>query len=475
MEGPPALAPRPDDPEFPQQRRGPEYLQERNKFLELWKMKATAAAGKPFSAEHDIFYTALDAVFDFGFGTSVEHRALIPQIRMLQGSSEKNELNAKAAEFPVAPIHPTLEAAIKTADNLTGVATTGFPDIAWWFIGLKPSVRSMRALRKAFFKEQVQKAVERYEGQVQDSSDSYVKSAVDLIIHWETIFAGKENREPVYWSDAMNDEVSISSSVAWICRSGNDTTSTTLCWGVKFLSDNPACQQQLRKSLRAAHLNATEDKRLPSHEEITGASIPYLEAVTEEMLRIAHTAIGQERQCKEDTIVLGRHIPKCTTVFIPNKGPSFTEPSFEVDEKLRSSSSRTAAEERGLRTWGQEGMDEFRPERWLTKSDNGELVFDALAGPTLPFGLGLRGCFGRKLAYLELRLLATQLVWSFDFRACGESLAKAVFSKFGGFVSHVGCKSIASASDLAESSNQVLTLAWVTSEVTTQSYTSISK
>ncbi|KAL2875433.1 hypothetical protein SGCOL_009343 [Colletotrichum sp. CLE4] len=404
-------------PSFLNKVAAPNIYKSATNLLELWKMKTAAAAGKPFSAEHDIFYTALDAVFDFGFGTSVEHRALIPQIEMLREGSGKNALNAKATEFPVAPIHPTLEAAIKTADNITGVAATGFPDIAWWFIGLKPSVRSMRTLRKEFFREQVQKAVGRYEGQAQNSSDSYVKSAVDLIIHRETIFAGKENREPVYWSDAMNDEL-LGFVVA-----GHDTTSTTLCWGVKFLSDNPACQQQLRKSLRAAHLNAVEDKRLPSHEEITRASIPYLEAVIEEMLRLAHTAIGQERQCKEDTIVLGRHIPKGTTVFIPNKGPSFTEPSFEVDEKLRSSSSRTAAEERGLRAWGQEGMDEFRPERWLTKSDNGELVFDALAGPTLPFGLGLRGCFGRKLAYLELRLLVTLLVWSFDFRACDENLS----------------------------------------------------
>ncbi|KAJ0325051.1 hypothetical protein COL5a_007555 [Colletotrichum fioriniae] len=395
------------------------YKSARN-LLELWNMK-TAATGKPFSAEQDIFYTALDAVFDFGFGSSVEHRALIPQIKMLQSGSENkagvDASNAKAVSFPVAPIHPTLETAIKTADNVTGVAATGFPDIAWWLIGLKPSVRSMRTFRKAFFKEQVQKAVERYEGQAQDDGDSYVKSAVDLMIHRETVFAGKENRKPVYWSDAMNDEL-LGFVVA-----GHDTTSTTLCWGVKFLSDNPACQQQLRESLRAAHQNAISDDRLPSHEEITGASIPYLDAVVEEMLRLSHTAVGQERQAKEDTIVLGRHIPKGTTVFIPNRGPSFTEPGFEVDEKLRSASSRTAAEERGLRVWGSDGMDKFRPERWLTKSDKGEVVFDALAGPTLPFGLGLRGCFGRKLAYLELRLLVTLLVWSFDFRTCDESLS----------------------------------------------------
>ncbi|OHE96840.1 cytochrome P450 [Colletotrichum orchidophilum] len=389
--------------------------------LDVWKMKAKAAAGKPFGAERDIFYTALDAVFDFGFGSSVEHRALIPQIEMLQADNEKkppvDESNPTAVEFPGAPIHPTLETAIQTADNIMGVAATGFLKIAWWFIGIKPSVRSMRALRTGFLKDQVHKAVERHRGEGQDGSDSYVKSAVDLIIQRETTFAKKENREPVYWSDAMRDEL-----LGFIVA-GHDTTSTTLCWGVKFLSDNPACQQRLREALLATHADAVADDRLPSHEEITGANIPYLEAVVEEMLRLAHTTLNQDRQCKEDTIVLGHRIPKGTTVFIPNKGPSFTESGFDIDEKLRSPSSRTAAVERGVREWSNEGMGDFYPERWLSKNDDGEEVYDALAGPTMPFGLGLRGCFGRKLAYMELRLIVTLLVWTFDFRSCGEELS----------------------------------------------------
>ena len=40
------------------------------------------------------------------------------------------------------------------------------------------------------------------------------------------------------------------------------------------------------------------------------------------------------------------------------------------------------------------------------------------AGPTLPFGLGVRGCFGRRLAYLELRILVTLLVWHLEFLPC---------------------------------------------------------
>jgi len=42
-------------------------------------------------------------------------------------------------------------------------------------------------------------------------------------------------------------------------------------------------------------------------------------------------------------------------------------------------------------------------------------VFDPMAGPTLAFGLGPRGCFGRKFALLEMKILFSLMVWKFEF------------------------------------------------------------
>ncbi|KAL6695221.1 cytochrome P450 [Trichoderma pleuroticola] len=51
----------------------------------------------------------------------------------------------------------------------------------------------------------------------------------------------------------------------------------------------------------------------------------------------------------------------------------------------------------------------FKPERWLNRSegDNRE--------QSQPFLLGPRGCIGRNLAMMELRLVMSKLLWHFDF------------------------------------------------------------
>ncbi|KAK1706704.1 cytochrome P450, partial [Colletotrichum lupini] len=196
---------------------------------------------------------------------------------------------------------------------------------------------------------------------------------------------------------------------------GHDTTNTTLCWGIKFIADGQAVQQRLFESIRSFHTAASSEGGLPTHSEICEANIPYLDAVIEEMLRLAHTATSQDRVCKEDTVILGHVIPKGTTVIVPNRGSSFTEPGYEIEERLRSPSSRKAA------TDFRDGK--VKPDRWLVRDEKGNDEYDGSAGPTLPFGLGLRGCFGRKLAYMEMKLLITLLIWSFEFQECPENLS----------------------------------------------------
>lgn len=200
---------------------------------------------------------------------------------------------------------------------------------------------------------------------------------------------------------------------------GHDTTSTTLCWGVKLLADHPSVQQRVRNDLQAAFPEAKAEGRLPSVAEITKASIPYLEATMEEILRVGNTVPIIDRDAVQDTTLLGHFVPKGTHVFFLNTGPSFLEPAFDIDESLRSPQ---AARDSKVGVWAAEDIGAFRPSRWLA-NENGKEVFNSQAGPINGFGLGLRGCYGRRLAYLELRLLLTVFLWTFEFHKCPEELS----------------------------------------------------
>lgn len=196
---------------------------------------------------------------------------------------------------------------------------------------------------------------------------------------------------------------------------GHDTSSTTTLWGLKCLSDNQAPQRHLRSILQASLGAAWAEKRDPSVREIVGTNLPYLDAVTEEILRCAGTIPCIDRQATADTEVLGHRVPKGTTMYILSNGPSIKSPAFEIDEHRRSQTCQDAKQDgRSRSEWNPGDMGWFKPERWLVSA--GE--FSREAGPQLAFSLGTRNCYGKRLAYLELRIFIVQIVWNFELLPC---------------------------------------------------------
>ncbi|GJC80907.1 cytochrome P450 monooxygenase TRI13 [Colletotrichum liriopes] len=377
-------------PQFLNRVAAPNIYTSATNLVDLWKMKARIADGRTFSAEQDIFFTALDAVLDFGFSDSYPHRALKPQLESLRSLEDRPVKSAHGlpastdpAEFAVVQPHESIQAILVAGDLVQEVADSGFVKLAWWWKRLQPQASKLIKMRSEFVKEQATLAMNKLHQDTDEENESWVKSAVELIMQRERKFARKEGRDPVYWSPAMKDE-----------------------------------------DLWAAHAEAHAENRPPSHDEISKAKIPYLDAVIEEILRLAHTSPVVERQCTQDTVILGHHIPKDTLIIFPNSGPSFTSPAVEINEKLRSETSQLAAKERGTRSWPVDDVGVFRPERWLVlDQETGKEAYDATAGPTIPFGLGTRGCFGRKLAYLEMKLLVTLIIWNFELLPCDEEIS----------------------------------------------------
>lgn len=203
----------------------------------------------------------------------------------------------------------------------------------------------------------------------------------------------------------------------------HDTTSTALNWSLKFLADNQSVQAKLRSALRSAHPVAVAENRKPTAQEIAKTSIPYRDAVQEECLRCSLTEPSVVRKATVDTDILGCRIPKGTDVFFMGNGPSIFSPAFHIDDSLRSQGALAAKERIG--SWDPEDMAMFNPERWLVEPSEGgeEKEFSAAAGPLLTFGLGPRGCYGRRMAYIEMRIFLTLVVWNFELQRCPEALS----------------------------------------------------
>ena len=202
---------------------------------------------------------------------------------------------------------------------------------------------------------------------------------------------------------------------------GHETTATAVTWGLKYLSDSPQVQQRLRTDLLTEFSDAAAARTNPSAEDIAKHNIPYLDAVIEEILRCGATG-GAVRVAKEDTDVLGYHIPAGTDVFMLNNGPGFMSPGFEIDESRRRPSSR-ANKDNSDGEWDTADIGAFNPDRWLTRDEKGAEVYNARAGPQLVFGFGPRSCFGKRLAYLEMRIMFVLILWHFELKKAPPELS----------------------------------------------------
>lgn len=109
-------------------------------------------------------------------------------------------------------------------------------------------------------------------------------------------------------------------------------------------------------------------------------------------------------------VILGKRVPKGTTVIIPTltgiediANPIYAVPSLAIDQASKADAptlsasldeSRDPAASRRVGFWAAGTGKLYQPERWLDKAGN----FDINAGPSLPFSLGQRACFGKNLA-----------------------------------------------------------------------------
>lgn len=190
-------------------------------------------------------------------------------------------------------------------------------------------------------------------------------------------------------SDFTNSEL-IDQMLTFLAA-GHETTASALTWACYLLSLHQDVQRRLREEIRA---------RIPSASSpITWnvlESLPLLNGVCQEVLRLYPTVPTTIREAVRDTTVAGTRIPKGTHILLCpyaiNRCPLF---------------------------WGATG-EQFIPERWIDYGKNGEPIANRHGGAStnyaqITFLHGQRSCIGKDFSRAELRCAVAGLVGRFGF------------------------------------------------------------
>ncbi|KAI0195159.1 cytochrome P450 [Xylaria flabelliformis] len=396
-------------PKFLHEVSAPQIYAKTMALVDLWALKAELGEGRPFNARRDIFNAAIDIINAVAFGLEDDQTTIKNQAKFLSyKSGQRPAINADGTvDFPELPTLPNITAIEAIGLHLGEQFKTPFPRLMHRFqMLISPTLAKHFTQKDKFIRDEIDKAVVHL-----CKDESGTRSAMDHILQREMRAAEKAGREPIFHSPRIHDEL------FGFLVAGHDTSSTAIAWMVKNIAEYPEVQIKLRAALRTAYSEAHAEGRQPSVAELWKISVPYLDAVLEESLRYDGPIPITLREAVIDTVILGHKIPKDTVVFLLSDGPDYHSPPIPIPEHARSPSSRDR------RSWDPSDVHLFKPDRWLKTTENGNVVYDSQSGPMMAFGLGPRGCFGRRLAYLEIRIVLALLVWNFEFHKLSDELS----------------------------------------------------
>ncbi|VUC35947.1 unnamed protein product [Clonostachys rosea] len=373
--------------------------------LELWSLKANSVhQDRPFEVIDDFQSMALDTIWAAVVG---EPPGIVRyEVNKLQscvaGKDEVGELEAPRGIF-------LRDAVAYIANAIATISNSPMPAWASKLETWMPRYRRFRATMSREISTAMANSVNRYQRLEQGmlDSDECDTCMMDLVLRRQVAQAQRAQRPMM---DPTKDQ-SMHDEMLTMLAGGYDSTAAALCWFVRFMETYPDVQTELRSVLRSAF----PDTKHPSVQSMLSADIPYLDAVCEECLRLGGVVKANMRQALVDTEILGLPIPKGAELFL---NYHINLPPIPVSESKRSRASRAAVVKMGdgLSEKPGQDLDVFEPKRWLVKDEKtGKDKFNPFAIPALPFGGGPRGCFGRKLAVLEFRIVVQLLILNIEF------------------------------------------------------------
>ncbi|RDL34574.1 Cytochrome P450 ClCP1 [Venustampulla echinocandica] len=171
-----------------------------------------------------------------------------------------------------------------------------------------------------------------------------------------------------------------------IVVAGSETLTTALAGALHHLLKDPKAFKTVVDEIRA---------NSESEDQITAASLaslPYLTAVLNETLRISPPLPdGLRREVpKGGAIICGHMIPEKMTVSVPCWATFQSKSNFV-------------------------SPDVFLPERWLSEHQGDDSPYKNDNKSSFhPFSMGPHNCIGQTLAWVEMRIILSRLLWNFD-------------------------------------------------------------
>ncbi|KAI0077563.1 cytochrome P450 [Panus rudis PR-1116 ss-1] len=193
----------------------------------------------------------------------------------------------------------------------------------------------------------------------------------------------------------MSDE-EVLAQVPTFLIAGHETTSTAVTWCLLSLCKAPHVQRKLREELLSVQSDA------PTMDELM--SLPYLDMVVRENLRVNPPVPLTIRQAVEDSVI--------------PVGTPYTDKYGVVRNEIRIAEGDgvfvpVAALNQLKELWGEDAT-EFKPERWETPPKGIEAI-PGVWGHLLSFLGGPRACIGYRFSLVEMKALLFALLRSFEF------------------------------------------------------------
>ncbi|KAJ6478109.1 cytochrome P450 [Mycena vitilis] len=209
-------------------------------------------------------------------------------------------------------------------------------------------------------------------------------------------------------ADKMPDDV-VLANMSSIVHGGQETTSSSLSRFLTIVAEDTDLQQKLRDELREAKAKKVSGEDLDYNEL---ERLPLLDAVVREMLRIYSPVTFVWRQTLKDVMVPLTY-PIRSTITGDETRDLLIEEGTAVYLGLSAANRSTAI-------WGPDAA-EFKPERWLNRSQNESKLPGAYSG-MMSFLSGAKVCPGKTFALLEMKLVLSVLLLAFSFEPIPEPI-----------------------------------------------------